>query len=1654
MLLSITKNEIVYSLYISSFEQIKKNLDHKNPNYNTIQKICDNLNKSEKILSENNNLEKYSIILVNPVKNFTNKILEIIIKAYEEIIKDNLINDIILQKITPVLLHNINVYLSQNDINNKLALKILSICEMVYNYENIFIHNNYKTLLEICIKISVNEKENNHNKSIVNKTFVFFVNKIFKKITIDNEHEKNNDNYQINDVIKVYIHFLIDLIEIQDYTKNDHINIIKEYINIIQKQIENDNDINNNNEFKNSLEKLNLDKLNIYYTNTTNKIGKYGWCFLCKKTANNFNINLNIPICDSHSNDFEKNITIILFNSKELYYIHDYFEMLFFLSKIKISNIKTIELCLDTITEMINKGIKYFSNTKRMIELIKEILKDFVIKYSLSNNINIFKLSLDLFNIIYINYRVHLKSQIELFFMKIIINFLESEKISFQYKDIIMDNLFILFDKIGSNFFVEIFINFDLNSNYNAIFCVLINLFTKIINGLYLQNKYINTFQGIGEINIIVNKIFELLNKFIINLNDITSKKILNNFKNINERNNKNEDEYDEIIDYLLKNKIICDEEIFNQMKNLYIEDYNNNIINEEYSFTNKFIKEKKVQHNLITFIHQIKKENLPQIKYSDYTSYSIANHIFSNKTEIQNINSILYKEKILYYYIRNLISKFENKNILEALRILLSFIPLNEDEKYINKILLIFSEIFYEINQNSEYINIDMIYYVSFSLFKLNNNLHKENKQKKTHEKFVEEISQYYDMNITKGKYLYDTYSLYYDNIINEPLKFSNENQKQEILLEKENIFEININNNDLRKFMEFSWNNFLYIYNLLINESIKKINHELFFICLNNIIILSKICGIINLEKAQEMYLNTVLSMINLNEKSELTEIMIEVIIHLMNYINENCQNIKTNWIKILEIISILEYYLLEPDEDVILNLKNSSKNKFTEKEIKIFLNKRNNLSLNISDAICESIFSKTELFENEIIELFIQDLCSISKKEIDSFFIPRFFSLNKLVELCHFNLFRSPFYLRNIWKIISNYLSEIIIKYNKENIWKQALNNLKQIIIILLQKEEYLNINYKFQEKIFITLEKIFNAINKINNKGENIMDIIYFLVAQYGKNINWGWINIFNIIKTAFELNNQIINENIINILKYISNNANDIFYNNNIKIFEEFVQILCLIYKEKSMKPIAFENIISILDKIICEEHLIIKMPNSNKIYNFIEIFFYKMGNLMKINIIEYLNLLFEIINHNKKILLSKDLNTFIFIYYIYFKPSISILLLSKYENKIYLLNSNNKENNNIYYFLIDKNNNNNNEIDIIKKYLEENINILINNFNLKEGKEFEEIFYNNDNKNKLSGFLNEIKIKIDDNIFDNYIKNKINDIKNIDENNYELSIKYFLEKFKNMFINIQKEENEENPYIKYNYFYSDLLLTIQELAIFNSNSDLIYKIIFKIISSSFEELSELNKNKLINNNNNILKLLSFSKLDFINEKDLFKFIKYSLDFSNYFLDFIQLFIFDFTQSFKFISKLFNNILIFDLEKNNNFDKYKIINSSSSIVLLMKLQDIQLFIIKKTSKENLIKIKNKEKNNTIIYLNKIYEKYNICNDENSLMNKIIIFELENILPKFVDLLNNEELNNSYQCLINLIGSINHNIRIAAKNILKFLLDDKFILLKNK
>ena len=176
MLLSISKNEILYSLYISSFEQLKKILNKKDQNYPLIQSIIDSLNKSPEIISDISKLKEYSLILINPSQTYNVKILEIILKTFEEIIKEELINDIILQKMSHDLILNISNFL-QNDntsnINIKLAQKILLVLDLIFNNKNIFVHNIFRNIIQICVKISYLYEDNN---KYIHKIFFFFFN--------------------------------------------------------------------------------------------------------------------------------------------------------------------------------------------------------------------------------------------------------------------------------------------------------------------------------------------------------------------------------------------------------------------------------------------------------------------------------------------------------------------------------------------------------------------------------------------------------------------------------------------------------------------------------------------------------------------------------------------------------------------------------------------------------------------------------------------------------------------------------------------------------------------------------------------------------------------------------------------------------------------------------------------------------------------------------------------------------------------------------------------------------------------------------------------------------------------------------------------------------------------------------------------------------------------------------------------------------------------------------------------------------------------------------------------------------------------------------------------------------------------------------------
>ena len=316
------KLEQLYNIYLTSFEMFKK--AKRDPNNQTIKDYIQELKLSQdkeiKTFS-NSQLLKYSLLLVSPLDKCNLECMEQILASMEQILFNNLLSKKILQKMANKLIMYIPSFLRNNEIDYKINTKILHICEVIYGYPGLFIHNeNLKILIKIYLRIYLSmynidmynaQSQSQKSLSIIiqkmvsqmkecnisNKIYPGYIDNINSEI--NNEIDKKKKflyKLQLNEFSSIcgkYLDFLIDLIEIQNemnsHEEQNEINIINEYIKIIKNvdYTSQDNDKYYSN-IKLSLEKLNLSSLDIYYNNNSklNKIGKYGWCILCRRSAN------------------------------------------------------------------------------------------------------------------------------------------------------------------------------------------------------------------------------------------------------------------------------------------------------------------------------------------------------------------------------------------------------------------------------------------------------------------------------------------------------------------------------------------------------------------------------------------------------------------------------------------------------------------------------------------------------------------------------------------------------------------------------------------------------------------------------------------------------------------------------------------------------------------------------------------------------------------------------------------------------------------------------------------------------------------------------------------------------------------------------------------------------------------------------------------------------------------------------------------------------------------------------------------------------------------------------------------------------------------------------------------------------------------------
>ena len=1812
------KSQRIQVLYTFAYEKFNKYINKKEPNMQQIKEMNSTIKSSTKILDNPEQFEKYSLLLVEPLEKCTTRIIEIILSTMEEILKYDLVPPHILQKMVEKLILYIHKYFQYNEIDFKVDSKILEICELMYSNQNIFIHNeNLKLIIKIYLRIFLSS-HNTENLQDQTKTRLFIlIDKMISKLTLCNIIDKDIGDLhsfhniqthkgdlerqkallyklqlnEFNFITKKYTDFLLDLIEIQseinekekDKSENKS-NLINKYISIIQKASSNNQ---KSDLIKSELESLKLDELNLEYndkkTKKSYKIGKYGWCILCRKTANFWSKELQFPVCctnEYYNSNINSGLNCDLEFQKclsNLYPRSDFLNMLIYLSTTSTlgsadeettktnSEVRILcrQFCLINVKEMIEKSNNYFQNDNDIIYIIRELFKDSLLKNALSNKIKIFQLSLEVFVSLIKQFRMHLKEQIEIFMTKVLIKILESEIFDYEYKKAILDVLMILVQDAG--FIVEIYVNYDCDVNSNAVFSILINLLTKIINGLYKKSKYQSTFKNQEE-NLLVATTLSFFNRFVENLNKLVEKNELKKNKTFNNNNNdKEENEItnlntntlnnnttlltnintteivtnseegssnnltdvkdkiaknlqlkkylekaieifnigkhsSEFLNYLQKEKMIFAEQSFNKIKSSYIDDINNNTIQNDYNkllspeeFTIisdatseevsiEVYKNTNLMKNpflstlnpLVYFIITEDKEKLPTLTFDDYTAFEAARFIRTNIKKLirDRVGDYLcsgkdFNKKVLTYFINSF--DFSEHNLLDAMKVLFFELPLSGEAQVIDRVVQTFGEKFHKQNPH-ELKNPDFCYYLAFSILQLNTDLHRDEVENKmTLKQFIESVNLSTGNEKIDPKYLENIYNtIATDPIVipGQKLSGATKNKKELIQEEKKNIMEstfyqlntitnissnynyvIDVDNDDIRNLLEFSWSNFFSTYSILLAETT---DGDI----IKYIFLMARTCGILKLNTAVEAYINAIIGITNINDNREIRNA--ELIENLITFIRINGQYIRTGWTIILETISKIDYYLNTDKESIRDDLRHKPSMKNIEKEISINFQKKDILSKHITDMIYDGIFSKTNTFDEETIINFVTSLCSISKNELTEYYHRRVFSLVKLSEVADFNIFRIQVQWVKIWKLIGDHFVYVITHIIEQNIWQNALDNLKQIIGKLLLKQD-LSI-YNFQMDFFKPFEIIFKQTKGIPERGQFLINYIYFIVGQYGKSIHSGWIVIFRILKEALQRNDPKINELIQRTLQKISEES-FMINNANIEVFRGYIETLCYMYLDKSLKQYSFEMILNLLAKIMKEmddmneekdeekkskkKVPVLKLPGVNKKYDFLQIFFYGFDDLIHINVIEHLNLLFEIISHNKKLIFTKDCHSFLYMYYSYFKPHLVILLLSRYINRFNLFeNIPNLE----QFAKYDESNTIEAKTENIRLNLIDSLSALISDFSDEKGVEYDKIFYEvekkKEHKTALIGFLREIKEGYNKKEMTLIIKKKLNELTNIEERNYEFAIDVFLEKFKNMFSTLGKNEQ----YLKYNYFYEDLFLTIHKLMIINNNSDLLIKILNKVLTT--DDNIDVNKkgtispkciSKINDGNLFILNLISNAKIA-TNEEKLHKLVGFSSSYCNFVLSFIQHYESDIDTEFKLLSKIFSKFLQIELE--NVFERYKIISSSSTVDMLIRFQGIQLTILNQIKNGDYERLYSDELSiRKLIYLNKIYNKYNLSNQENRPMINILQFELENILPKFMKCLSENELKQIFEVLINLIDSNDTNLRKATKNLLQ-------------
>ncbi|CAM9015777.1 unnamed protein product [Wickerhamomyces anomalus] len=498
---------------------------------------------------------------------------------------------------------------------------------------------------------------------------------------------------------------------------------------------------------------------------------------------------------------------------------------------------------------------------------------------------------------------------------------------------------------------------------------------------------------------------------------------------------------------------------------------------------------------------------------------------------------------------------EFSNTSFVDAMRTFLQAFRLPGEAQKIDRFMLKFAERYVDGNPNI-FANADTAYILAYSVVLLNTDQHSTKvKNRMTTEEFIKN-----NRGIDDGKSLPDDFLInIYNEIAKNEIKLHSEQQAALLagdLLptqpqsftflteklfknlgktkgDKKNVFYSASHVEHVRSIFDTLWMSFL----AALTAPFKDIDDdETTKTCLEGLKLSINIAASFGLDYARTSFIGALIQFANLSNLKEIKDKNVDAIVLLLKIAETNGNNLKNSWRDILTTISQVERLQLISkgiEADLLPDVTNARVHRTsldstrTTNSSNFFFGlgrkatpaeqaQTNHQNQHLDPAIAQRLVStdivvvmdkvytqSAQLNGSAIID-FIRALTEVAYEEIESSLdshTPRTFSLQKVIDVCYYNMGRIRLEWSPIWAVMGECFNKIGTKHNLSVVFF-ALDSLRQLAMRFMDIEELSG--FKFQEDFLKPFDYILRNARDVQ-VSEMCLNCLNNLIALKGDKI---------------------------------------------------------------------------------------------------------------------------------------------------------------------------------------------------------------------------------------------------------------------------------------------------------------------------------------------------------------------------------------------------------------------------------------------------------------------------------------------------------------------------------------------------------------------